>query len=111
MKRGIDILKWKQPHSFSISLPLSPYEYSSPVLFPRILCFAFKQSCNVRRPPSILIESMVMGELKQLLRDGGLRRKDKNSSVSGLLRTTALDSLNDSYIPLSDRVQLSSVQL
>lgn len=96
---------------FLISLPLSPYEYSSPALFSFLLCFAFKQSWNVRRPPSILIESTVMDELKQLPRDGWFNREHKNSSVSGLLRTTALDSLINSYILLSDRVQLSSADL
>lgn len=88
--------------------PRPPYEYSSPVLFSLLLCFAVKQSCNVRRPPSILIESAVMDEPKQLPRDGQLRRREKNSSVSGLPRTTALDSLNDSSISLSDPVPLSS---
>lgn len=86
--------------------PRPPYEYSSPVLFSLLLCFAVKQSCNVRRPPSILIESAVMDEPKQLPRDGRLRRREKNSSVSGLPRTTALDSLNDSSISLSDPVPL-----
>lgn len=89
--------------------PRPPYEYSSPVLFSLLLCFAVKQSCNVRRLPSILIESAVMDEPKQLPRDGRLRRREKNSSVSGLPRTTALDSLNDSSISLSDPVPLSSV--
>lgn len=49
-----------------------------------------------------------MDEPKQLPRDGRLRRREKNSSVSGLPRTTALDSLNDSSISLSDPVPLSS---
>lgn len=88
--------------------PRPPYEYSSPVLFSLLLCFAVKQSCNVRRLPSILIESAVMDEPKQLPRDGRLRRREKNSSVSGLPRTTALDSVNDSSISLSDPVPLSS---
>lgn len=67
----------KQPHSFSISLPSSPCVNSSPALFSLILCLAFKQSCNVRRPLSILIKSTLMGELKQRLRE-------RDDSIEGI---------------------------
>lgn len=105
----------KQPHSFSISLPLSLCVNSSPALFSLILCLAFKQRCNVRRPLSILIKSTIMGELKQLLRE---KERERDGSIEGiklhLFRVYTVSygellcwSLNDSYISLSAWVQLS----
>lgn len=68
----------KQPHSVSISLPLSPCVNSSPALFSLILCLAFKQSWNVRRPLSILIKINYNGRAE------AERERERDDSIEGI---------------------------